>query len=115
MKRGPKLKTVENSARLGLIRHDSLDRPCELTAEARSEYDRVLGVIRDKGTLDKVDLAVVAECARVKDLLDRAHKAVGKDLDWPAVKLVGFLTTQRRGLLRELGLTTQPCRVTSRS
>jgi phage terminase small subunit len=117
MKRGPKVRTAQNAA-LGhkeLIRHETLDAPCELTAGARDEYERLLGVLQTKGTLDRVDLAVVAECARIKSLLDIAHASVEgitemSGADWPKIKLVGFLTTQRRYLLRELGLTTQPCR-----
>jgi phage terminase small subunit len=108
--RGPKPRTADN-ARPGhkeLIRHDSLEPPCELSRAARKEYDRLLGVLRDKGTLDRVDLSCVAECARIKTLLDLAHKDAADSIDWEKAKLVGLLSGQHRGRLRELGLTTRP-------
>lgn len=111
-KRGPKPRTVANASRthVGLVRHEATEAPSALTAEAEAEYQRLSGVLRDKGTLDRVDLAVVAECARIKALLDRAHDMVELDMDPAAMKMVGALTTQRRGLLRELGLTLHPSR-----
>jgi phage terminase small subunit len=112
MSRGPKPRTAEN-ARLGhkeLIRHETLESPCELTEAALAEYRRLVGVLQAKGTLDRVDLCVVAECARVFGLLNHAHADIEGKPTWQQAKLVGLLTTQRRGLLRELGLTTQPCR-----
>jgi phage terminase small subunit len=108
-KSGPKPRTAANTAN-GFIRRDAVEPPSELSAEARSEFDRLAEVLRQKGTLERVDLAVLAECARVKALLDRAYQHVADDLDPRAMKMIGALTSQRRGLLRELGLTLQPSR-----
>jgi phage terminase small subunit len=115
--RGPKVRTSQNSrkAPLGSIEHASLEPPCTLTDEARAEYDRLIEVLRSGGTLERVDLGCVANAARVKDLLDRAHKAVGAGIDAKKVKLMNLLTTQHRGLLRELGLTSQPSRLVFRA
>lgn len=111
-RRGPKIRTAENAANshAGLIRRDSLAAPSDLSAVAQAEYDRLLEVLTRKGTLDRVDLAVVAEAARIKGLLDKAHGMVDILMDPKIIKIVGALTTQRRGLLRELGLTLQPSR-----
>lgn len=109
--RGPKLRTGRNS-RPGrqTIRRESLDPPCELSKAARAEYDRLVEVLAAKGTLDRVDLSCVAECARIKSLLDLAHKGTEESIDWDKAKLVGLLSGQHRGRLRELGLTLQPSR-----
>lgn len=54
---------------------------------------------------------MLTECARIKDLLDRVQKsAASGEVDRDVVKTIGLLTSQRRGLLRELGLTLQPSR-----
>jgi phage terminase small subunit len=113
MSRGPKQKTARNSRRgsAGIIRHEALEPPSVLTRQAREEYDRLVGVLQCKGTLDRVDLGVIAEAARVKALLDRLHRKIEKDQDdWRALNRLCTLTTQRQALLRGLGLTTQPCR-----
>jgi hypothetical protein len=107
--RGSKVRTAANSRRSGVIRRSRLDPPSPLNDEARAEYDRLVKVLTVKGTLERVDLAVVAEAGRIKDLLDRAHAAV--DIRDPGtIRAVNLLTTQRRGLLRELGLSLQPSR-----
>ncbi|MGP0065929.1 MAG: hypothetical protein ACLQGP_20310 [Isosphaeraceae bacterium] len=115
MPRGPKNRTAQNVHRshAGIIRHKTLDPPCKLSKAAQEEYDRLLGVLQAKGTLDRIDLAVIAECARIKGILDRYHDAIDGSEGVPDSKLVaslGTLTSQRRGLLRELGLSVQPSR-----
>lgn len=110
MRRGPKPRTADNAApgHKELIRHETLEPPSKLRRAARKEYDRLVGVLRDKGTLDRVDLGVIAECARVKELLDGAHKLYDDLPDSDRLRVVSVLTTHRRGLLKELGLTTRP-------
>lgn len=111
--RGPKPKTAANSPRLGgakVIRHETLEPPSDLIEGARAEYDRLVGVLQAKGTLDRMDLAVIAECSRIKGLLDAMHKLAETDPDRLTICSIGMLTSQRRGLLRELGLTSQPSR-----
>lgn len=118
MNRGPKIKTAENSRRgcQELIHHETLDPPCELSEEAEAEYWRLMEILSDRNTLSRVDLVCVAECARIKVLLDQAHAAQQSDgLDWQSAKLIGLLTTHHRGRLRELGLTTAPNRSVVRS
>jgi hypothetical protein len=109
--RGPKLRSAKNAGRgrSGLIRRESLSPPSDLTEAAQAEYGRLCDVLESRGTLDRVDLAVLAEAARIKALLDRAHAVVDVS-DGHSIKVVNLLTTQRRGLLRELGLTLMPSR-----
>jgi hypothetical protein len=115
--RGPKTKTLLNSRKgpSGSIVHGCLDPPCDLTDDAKVEYERLLDVLRSAGTLERVDLLCVANAARVKALVDKAHKALDDDMDPTRVKLLNLLTTQLRGLMRELALTLQPSRTTFRA
>ena len=110
--RGPKLKSAENSRPdlPGIVRHETLEAPSPLSPAAQAEYERLLGTLRSKGTLDRVDLAIVAECARMKGALDRLYELDPDLAERGAVAKAGILTSQRRGLLRELGLTLQPSR-----
>jgi phage terminase small subunit len=112
MKRARKVKTARNSRRstVGFVRHETLEPPCKLTAPARKEYDRLVAVLKAKGTLDRMDLACVAECARVAVLLDAAYGSIKGEPTWEQAKLIGLLDGKHRGRLRDLGLTTQPCR-----
>jgi hypothetical protein len=111
MARGKKLRTAANSdkAHAKVLRHGTLEPPSDLTGAARVEYDRLVGVLAAKGTLDRVDLGVVAEAARAKDWLDRSYKVDGSP-SLQEIAAVSKLTSQRRGLLRELGLTLIPSR-----
>jgi phage terminase small subunit len=117
MSRGPKVKTACNSRRgtTGIVRHATLEPPCELTPEAAKEYSRLIGVLRAKGTLDRMDLSCVAECARVAALLNAAYAGIEGKPTWEEAKLIGLLSGQHRGRLRELGLTTMPSRTMSRA
>jgi phage terminase small subunit len=112
MTRGPKQRTSENSRKgtVGIVRHDTLEPPSVLSEAARVEYERLVAVLKAKGTLDRVDLVCISECARIKVLLDSAQQDAAKGIDWDKAKLVAILSGQHRGRLRELGLTTQPCR-----
>src|SRR3954469_297183 len=97
--RGPKAKTASNSPRLGgakVIRHETLEPPSELPDAARAEYDRLVGVLPAKGALDRMDLAVIAECARIKGLLDVLHKLAETSPDRLTISSIGMLTSQRR-------------------
>lgn len=113
MKRGPKLRSAQNShdTRPGIVRHETLEPPSDLPPAARAEYNRLVGVLQAKGTLDRVDLGVIAEAARTKEWLDQSYQATaGRVPTLVEIAAVSKLTSQRRGLLRELGLTLQPSR-----
>jgi hypothetical protein len=109
--RGPKVRTAQNSrARPDgeFIRLDRAMEPtCELTAAARREFVRLVAVLRSKGSLELVDLAAIADLARMTDLLNRAVKDKNE-------KMIPQYQSQVRGLRRELGLTRQPSRVVTR-
>jgi hypothetical protein len=111
MARGPKYRTAATS-RVGqgkFIRHESLEPPSKLSKEARVEYDRLIDELGQKGILDRVDLVCVAECAKIKVLLDRAQEKAAKNLNWETERLVCSLTGLHRGRLRDLSLTLTPC------
>lgn len=112
MSRGRKLKTVENSPRgtADLIHRDSIESPSDLSEAAQIEYRRLCDVLDSRGTFTRIDLAVVAECARIKAELDRAYKLNSIMFDPKIVNVIGTLTSQRRGLLREMGLSILPSR-----
>jgi phage terminase small subunit len=106
-KRGPKLAT--GNARPRECRGRCPASPSKLAPEAAAEFKRLVRVLRQRGALERVDLAVVAEASRVKALLDDAHEWADVR-DHATISVVNTLTAQRRGLLRELGLTLQPSR-----
>ncbi len=88
--------------------------PVKLSKPARVEYKRLLGVLQTFGSLEVIDLMCVANAARTKALLDAAYKDLGGELDRLKINTVNKLTTQHRGLMRELGLTTSPNRASFR-
>ena len=101
--RGKKPKTASNSAPPIGIKFEGVLPTSILNKEASKEFSRLCTVLFLRGTLERVDIAVLTECARITARLDQAYK-----LD--ELKVINQLTTQRRGLLRELGLTLQPSR-----
>jgi hypothetical protein len=111
--RGPKLRSARNArpGSPGLIRHADLTPTSILSPIALAEFQRLVGVLGSKGTLDRTDLSVVTECSRIKALLDGAYEEAKTKCDREQVSAIGQLTSQRRGLLRELGLTLSPSRV----
>lgn len=108
-KRGPKPKTTGPALPPAATDPERIEPCSELTPGAAKEFRRLAEVLIALGTVGRADLAVLTEAARVKDLLDKAHRSADV-LDAATIKVVNILTTQRRGLLRELGLTLQPSR-----
>jgi hypothetical protein len=113
MRRGPKIKTAANSAGRGFIRGE-VKPTSELEPAALAEFHRLCGVLKSKGTLERVDVRVICEAARCKSELDKAYASKPGSGDLMAEKFrlsqISQLTAQTRGLLRELGLTLQPGR-----
>ncbi len=66
-----------------------------------------MAALSSKGTIGRADMGILTECARVKAALDEIHDEKNTKGN---IKTIGVLTSQRRGLLRELGLTLQPSR-----
>lgn len=110
MPRGPKVKTALNSppGAGDRIRRDDVAPTSTLHPVALAEFQRLVVVLDSRGCLDRVDLAIVTECARVKETLDIMYSL--NDL-----KQIPLFTAQRRGLLRELGLTIKPSTTLVRS
>jgi hypothetical protein len=106
--RGPKLKTVGNTAPgvAGFIR-TPMEPTSKLNAAGRAKFKRLVATLSSNGTLARVDPGVVTEAARVKAALDEIYAAGDIRTD---LKATTTLTSQRRGLFRELGLTLQPSR-----
>lgn len=115
--RGPKVRTQENSRQgvAGSLTHEGFDPPCKLSMPAKREYYRLVGLLDSAGTIERVDLMCVANAARIKALLDRAYRDLRRLPNQDSLKAVNMLTTQHRGLLRELGLTSQPSRTVFRA
>jgi hypothetical protein len=110
-RRGPKSRTAANShpSRAGFVR-GAFEPTSPLNDAARLEFDRLADVLQGKGTFDRVDLSVVTEAARIADTLNRAFAMAPDVPDLASTKLIGLLLSQKRGLWRELGLTTTPSR-----
>jgi hypothetical protein len=86
--------------------------PSDLAPAARAEFDRLCEVLDARGLLERADPSAIADAARVKDLLDRCHLDVATNVPSLAqLKSINLLHSQRRGHLRELGLTLMPSRV----
>jgi hypothetical protein len=111
-KRGPKPRTALNSRSnaKGFIRHTELAPTAALTPAALEEFQRLIVVLESRGTLDRVDLGVITETARVKGLLDRAHATQPEDPDIESVRVVAMLSAQLRGFRRDMGLNLLPSR-----
>ena len=103
--RGKKPKTAKNSTPRLLPTDFRMEiHPASpLVDKQLAEFRRLVDVLFARGTLDLVDVAVITEAARVCARLSKAY-------DDDDTKVINQLTTQRRGLLRELGLTLQPSR-----
>lgn len=118
MKRGPKPRTAKNASQrtAGRIVHAKLEPTSALSVDGLREFQRLVAVLDNRGSLDRVDLAVVTECARVNEQIDQLYATPnlnedGKEipgLSKQSIQLITMLTSQRRGLLRELGLTIKP-------
>jgi phage terminase small subunit len=110
--RGPKIRTAGNAsaAHPGVIRHETLAPPCPLSKAAQAEYDRLISLLRSKGSLDRIEIGIVAKCARFSATLDALYASDPDLVDRGSVSRAGILSSQIRGLLREIGLTVQPSR-----
>ena len=111
--RGPKLKTAKNTSKStpGLIRHEAIIPTSTLTPGALHEFQRLCTVLDSRDTLDRIDLSVITECARVADQIDQLYRLLDPELpDSKTLKLISILTTHHRGFLREMGLTMQVSR-----
>lgn len=112
---GPKPKTRKNSPSKPSVLPlaEALYATSDLTPVAQEEFQRLARVLDSRGTLERVDIAVLTECARIKALLDRAQADVDGPvggLDADKVRIVTALNSHRLALLRALGLTLMPSR-----
>jgi hypothetical protein len=89
--------------------------PSDLSREARTELDRLVGRLRAAHTYSHVDPQVVLSLARINLLLDKAFSRIeadgvqikahnGMDAPHPLTKTVNSLSLRQKSLLRELGL-----------
>ncbi len=113
MSRGPKPKTRKNaSPRPKDVAGEIKSAPTSpLSPVALEEFWRLVGELDWRGMLDSTDLSIVTDAARIKALLDWHHeRAAGADPPRGIIAQIGILESQRRGRLRELGLTKMPSR-----
>lgn len=115
MPRGRKPKTPKNSPRrpADVIKLNDLVPTSDLTPNALDEFLRLASRLESEGRLDRVDIAVVTNCARTKALLDRAHSdlddPLGK-LDQDKLRMATVLEGKVAMWMRALGLTVLPSR-----
>jgi hypothetical protein len=120
MSRGPKVKTSRNSppGAHQRIEHAVVEPTSPLNEDATKEFWRLVEVMESRGCLDRVDLSVITNAARTKDLLDRANagldNVVGADY-FKQIAAINSLQGQLRGLTRELALTIKPSTTLVRS
>ncbi len=106
MSRGPKPKTIHNSAPGSApLDRSPLEPTTNLSIEARREFDRLVASISSRGLIGRVDAGHVTMAA----ILAAELNAILAENDTAAnIKTIAQLSSQIRGLRRELGLTTQP-------
>jgi hypothetical protein len=115
MPTGPKPKTARNRLQKAprTIPIEQIEPTSALTVEALTEFYRLATVLDNRQTLDRVNVGVLTECARIKALLDRAQDDtddLAGNLDDDKVRMVTALNSHRLALLRALGLTLMPSR-----
>ena len=110
--RGPKPQTSSNKAQSPprAIPIDQIVPTADLHKDALVEFRRLITVLDARGSLDRIDLSLPTECARITDTLNCAHRLNAVVFDSKMVSTIAQLTSQRRGLLREMGLSIQPSR-----
>lgn len=107
--RGPKPQTARNrrpaapvATPLGVIEPTST-----LDVDALKHFYKLLADLDRMGILERVDITLVTEAARIKECLDRVY-----EMNNPikhAGKIAQF-TCRYQGLVRMLGLSVQPSR-----
>ena len=97
MPRGPKPKTLKNSrSKPTLGRAIDYPEPASVIGpEAHLEFYRLCAVLDQRGQLDRVDVSVITECARITILLNRCHALQDVMIDPKNIILVTQLTSQR--------------------
>ncbi len=106
--RGPKLRTAANTA----PGQSKLDRAgfeptFKLDLAGRREFRRLVAAITARGLVGRVDVGHLTLCAHLSAELERILRdPVGPE----TIKLVTTLTSQIRGLKREMAITLQPSR-----
>jgi hypothetical protein len=113
MPRGPKPKTAMNSSRSqkGFIRLAQIKPTSELSEVALAEFKRLIVVLDSTGALQRVDLAIPTESARIKAMLDDHYASCNGEYDSKVVSAIAQLVNVQKGLWRQMGICTQPSRV----
>ena len=113
MPRGPKPKTKRNAAPKPQVVAGEIEAAptSDLGPVAMEEFWRLVEGLDWRGMLDTTDLSIVTDAARLKELLDDLHReAKAPDRPRGIIAQISMIETQRRGRLRELGLTKAPSR-----
>jgi hypothetical protein len=107
--RGRKVKTRSNSP--PTLRIPGAVEPVGNLDEAElAEFDRLCTVLRNRGVMDRVDLAAVSTLAKLGMAIEKAWET--KPF---APRALGVLIGHARGIRRELGLSLQSSRVMTRT
>src|SRR4051812_18376842 len=116
-KRGVKARTPENSPkkRAGVAKGSAVP-PAHLTGEARAAYQRLAGVLKAAGTLDRTDSTLIEVYAINYALLRKAGDELGRDkltvttkrgavFAHPMIAVMNSTTIRLRGIIGDLGLS----------
>jgi hypothetical protein len=103
-RRGPKPTSAAHGPRTLPI-GAAAEPTSKLNREERREFDRLIRVLREKGTLARIDLSSPTDYARLKCQLDGLYK-----LEPLPVKSILGVQSALRGLRREMSLALQPSR-----
>ena len=108
--RGPKIHTAHNAppGARERVQRDAVVPTSELTPRGLKHFELIVEEIGSRGCLDRVSLATLTDFARISDLLDELHGKFHGLEPKARLGMVALLTAQRRGLLRELGMTIKP-------
>jgi hypothetical protein len=109
-RRGVKPKTLENSRKTLMLPAPNAPTS-RLKASGRHEFARLVDLCQRRGILERIDISILTEAARAKQLLDQECRR-GPEMD---VRAYVSLASLRKNLLGALGLCLQSSRATSRA
>src|SRR4051794_39671567 len=113
-KRGVKARTPENSPKKPAgVAKGAIEPPAHLTGEAKTAYQRLAGVLRSAGTLDRTDSTLIEVYAVNYALLRKAGDELGKKeltvtttrgacIPHPMIAVMNSATIRLRGIIADL-------------
>jgi hypothetical protein len=106
-RRGPKTNTRINNGALRIT--GTVEPTRKLKRRERTEFDRLVRLLQQRGTFEKVELSTITYAATYKILLDDELARPE-----PRMRQLSTLSNLHRNRLRDLGLPLQPSRAKHR-